>query len=149
MATKKVTRSKTQGKQATKAPAEIVREQRARIKEALKVPPPPLPEHAASEGSEAGEAFAAATRSLAEMSVPMTLGEICDIIGVDVQPESFATSALSAIADQINSTAVLVETDRSNDSWRLFKNLSQRAELASRVAEWLAAEATEQAEVQP
>lgn len=151
MATKTTnsTRSKTQGKQAAKAPAEVLREQQALIEEALTAPLPGLPERGASEASKAAENFAAARRTLADMPVPITLGEICHVIGTDVDPERFATSALSAIADQINSTAVLVETDSSNDSWRLFKNLSQRAELASRVAAWLEAETTDPAEVQP
>jgi hypothetical protein len=149
MATTKVTRSKTQGKQAAKAPAEVLREQQARIEEALKAPLPGLPEQGASEASKAAADFAAARRALADMPVPMTLGEICEVIGQDVVPEEFGSSALRAIADQIKTTAVLTETDWSADAWRLFGNISARAELAGRVAGWLAKETTEPAEVQP
>ncbi len=135
--TKKVARSKTQGK-AAKAPAEVLREQRARIEEALKMPTPRLSDRRANPLlTKAVEDHAAAHQAMRDIPVPMTLGEICEVIGSDVVPGEFGSSALRSIADQIKTTAVLVETEWSDDSWRLFENLSARAELAGRVAGWL------------
>jgi hypothetical protein len=144
MATKKtVTRSSA----TPKAPAQVLREQTAKIQEinASAPPPPPMSteRHPASDAAEAvGEARAA----IRDLAVPVTLGEVCALIGTDVDPADFASTAFESIGDQISTLATLVETDASHDSWRLFRNLSERAKLAGRVAAWLAAEPSE---VQP
>lgn len=143
MATKKNDTSKN-------SPAQVLREQKAKIEavDASAPPPPPLStvQHPASDAAEAvGEARAA----IQDMTVPVTLGEVCALIGTDVDPTDFASTAFASIGDQIHTLATLVETDASHDSWRLFRNLSERAKLAGRVAAWLTAETTELAEVQP
>jgi len=143
---KKVTRSRGSKKPA--APAAVLREQKAKIAEAMKVAPPHLPgmRHPASD---AAEAIGRATKTIGALTVPMTLAEVCDLVGTDVSPEDFASTALESIGDQIYTLATLTENDASNESWRLFRNLSERAKLAGRVTAWLEAEPTELPEVKP
>ena len=133
MATKKtVSRSKSQGNAAAKAPAAIINEAQAAIADNLAKP----------HGPGVVEEFAAAKKRMADIPVPMTLGEICGVIGNDVHPELFASEALAAIADQVETTAVIIDAapDFSGDAWRLFKNIAERAKLASRVTAWLESE---------
>lgn len=141
MAQKKVaraqSRSTTEGK-AAKAPAEVLRASKAKIAEALKTPIPRLglPNPALTKSVDD---HAQARRAIAEMPVTMTLGQVCTLLGRDIEPGTFASSALASFADQIETVAVICDTapEFSSDAWRLFQNLAQRAEYASKVVSWL------------
>jgi hypothetical protein len=95
---------------------------------------------------KAPAAAAAARRLAQDVPIPLTLGEACELIGRDLDPENFASSALESIADQIEITSVLVETDSSGESWRLFANLAERAKFASRIAKLLQADSVAESE---
>jgi hypothetical protein len=139
MATKKVTRSKGTKKPAAKAPAEVIREARQRASAALEMPIETNDQVKASTA-----AHAAARKDVRDIQVPMTLGELCTVLGSNIGPEHFGASALASFADQLETIAVIVDSspDHSSDAWRLFQNLAERASFASKIVTWMA-------EVQP
>lgn len=146
MATKrKVARSKTQGK-AAKAPAEVLREAKARIEEANKVPVPRLPgtEHPATEAArQAGKARGA----IGAIPVPMTLNEICALMGPNCRAEDFASSAFETLAGQLYAVASLAESGGTYDGWQVVENIVERMKCAGQVVTWLESDATEMREV--
>ena len=152
MTTKKVTRSKTQGKVA-KAPAKVLREQRAKLDEASRVPVPKPstgPEHPATTAArDSGEARAV----LGALVVPLTLGKLCRIIGPDVKPERFGSTALLSLAIQLEGIESIAEQDNTGmyDRWCCVENIVDRMRLAANVAEWLDSEThpSELREVEP
>jgi hypothetical protein len=123
--TEKVARSKSPGNEAANARAEVLQEVLDKA------------ERAAEAEQEESRRRVARREAQAATVVPLMLQEICDVIGHDVAPDSFAVDALRVIGDQIDTLAGLVESEASSDSWRLFRNLAARAELASRVAYWI------------
>jgi len=154
MATKsKVARSKTQGKEA-KAPAAVLREQKARIEEihANSPPPPSMPtsRHPASDAAEAAEK---ARDVMGNLPVPMTLNEICALMGPDCKAEDFAASALKTLAGQLYAVAQFAESglggDGGYEQWQVIENIVERMKCAGEVVTWLESETTELPEVQP
>lgn len=151
MATKKNVaqseKSKTQPpastKRSTKAPAQVLREQKAVIEEALNSEPPPPPMPAGRHpASDAAEAMGKARDTIGGMQVPMTLSEICSMIGVNCSPERFAVTALESFAGQVDALSTLCEKEEIApfQAFLLMRNVSQRIELASRVTAWLESE---------
>lgn len=144
MATKKnVTKNATEGKPAT--PAQVLRKQKAAIEEACKVAPPSMPtgRHPASD---AAEAMGKAKKTIADMSIPMTLGEICKVMGVNCEPDNFAASALGDLAAQLYAVSHLAEVDRDHsryEGWQVVENIVARMKLASEVVTWLESDTTE------
>src|SRR5689334_4472801 len=141
MATKKVTRSKS------KTPAEVLRDAKARAAAAVK-----MPASTNAEARVAVAAHAAAGRDVNELRIPMTFGQLCKLLGQNIEPETFASTVLDSLGDQLETTAAIVDNapDFSCDSWRLFKNIAERAKYAGQVVRWLESEKpAELPEVQP
>lgn len=99
---------------------------------------------AAIEEANARPSAAAKTETeepagLEALQVPMTFGQLCVLLGHDIEPERFASTALDSLAEQTETLADLVECapDFSGDAWRLFKNMAERAKYASKVVSWL------------
>jgi len=146
MATKKtVSRSKTQGKPAAKTPAEVLREQKAKIADALKEGhriPRPGPVDTVLD--DAIERSAEARDSIGSIPIPMTLGKACLLIGGNVEPENFATTAFAAIARDIETLSDLAEHESEESGfygWLVLQQLAERARFAGEVAALLEAEA--------
>lgn len=99
---------------------------------------------AKSEAEEATAAINGATvvpqpKAIGGLVVSMTLDQLCVLLGQNIEPERFASEALDSIADQIDTLAALTEDapDFTQEAWRLFKNLSERAKYAGKVVSWL------------
>ena len=123
---------------SVKAPAEVLREAKAEIAEANKVPIPAMPtgRHPASDAAaRAGKA----RQALGDLAVPMTLNEIAGIIGVNVRATDFASTALDDLATQLDGVSIVAEADTGGcyDSWCVVENIVARMKLASRVTAWL------------
>jgi hypothetical protein len=134
---KKVSRSKSQGK----APAAVLREQTAKIAKASKVSPPRMSTER-HPATDAAEAAGKAVREIGDLQVPLTLREVCEIIGVDCKPERFAVTAFETLGGQL---AVVTELTESTalvgyDAYRLTENVRHRLLLAGRVTAWLESE---------
>lgn len=130
-------RETAEGK-AAKAPAKVLRDAKARIDEANKVPIPKLPgqEHPATAAArEAGKA----RQEVGALVVPMTLAEICEVIGVNCQATDFASTALETLAGQVAAVQCIVERENVDpyEGYRLLANIAERMKLASRVTAWL------------
>jgi hypothetical protein len=118
----------------TKAPAELMSEGQERIKQALK-------------SSSSGE-YQQARDALANISVPMTLSEICEVIGRDCKPERFGVTALESLAGQLDGLTSIAYTNEGTgtyDQWRVVDNVVARMRLAANVAAWLETETPEAA----
>jgi hypothetical protein len=139
MATKKnVARTQPPAKSS---PASTLRSAKARIKEAskVKVPTMPVGEHpATAAAAEAGKA----RREVGDLSVPITLSEICSVVGVDCHPERFAVTALECLAGQLGAMVSVAERENVDpyDAYRVMDNIAERMRLASRVTAWLESE---------
>ncbi len=133
---------KTTGKKAAKAPAEVLRNAKARIEEANKVPVPRLPgtEHPATEAArQAGKARGA----IGAIPVPMTLNEICALMGPNCRAEDFASSAFETLAGQLYAVASLAESGGTYDGWQVVENIVARMKCAGQVVTWLESETSE------
>lgn len=122
-----------------KAPAAMVREGKARLKAAL-----------------GAEEHAQARAAMAELRVPMTLSDICEVIGRDCKPEKFSSTALETLAGQLDGLTTIADANEgvgTYDQWRVVDNVVARMRLAANVAAWLETETAEAAtklpEVQP
>lgn len=114
-----------------KAPANLVREGRARI-------------NAAPDAEEHAQARAA----IADLRVPMTLSDICGVIGRDCKPESFSSTALETLAGQLDGLTAIADANEglgTYDQWRVVDNVVARMRLAANVAAWLETETPEAA----
>jgi hypothetical protein len=142
---KKTVANKTTGKQAAKTPAEVLREQKAKIADALKeghrIPRPgavdPVLDDAIKQSAEARDA-------IGSIVVPITLAKACLLIGGNVEPENFATTAFSAIARDIETLSDLAEHESEESGfygWLVLQQLAERARFAGEVAALLEAEA--------
>lgn len=114
---------------APPTPAQIIREAKARATHA-----------ACFEGGtpESIDRLDAAERD-ADVLVPLRMGLLCRIIGVDCKAENFAPTALMELSRQIDALSDLADesADGGYENWKLVQNLSARAALAGRVAAWL------------
>ena len=129
---------------APQTPAQIIGEAKTRARQA-----------ACYEGGtpESHERLEAAEQD-ADVLVPIRIGMVCRIIGVDCKPDNFAPTALMELSRQLDSLADLtvVTVDGGGyDNWKLVQNLATRAAPAGRVAAWLdkPGPAAELPEVQP
>lgn len=147
------TRSKTEGK-AAKAPAEALREAKQTIEEIrASAPPPPRPSTEEHPASVAAREVGKVREAIGDLVVPMTLAEVCEIIGVDCKPENFAVTAFETLGGQMEVVTELAESTEIGgyDAYRLTENIRQRMLLASRVTAWLESDETLSSlpEVQP
>jgi hypothetical protein len=124
-------------------PAQIIREARDRARQA-----------ACYEGGtpESVENLEAAERD-GDVLVPVTIRDVCRMVGVDCEPENFAPTALMELSKQLDSLSDLANENSNGgyENWKLVQNLAARAALAGRVAAWLdePGPATELPEVTP
>jgi hypothetical protein len=128
---------------AAKSPAQVLREQKAKIEEihANGAPPPRMPTER-HPASDAAEAAGKARGAIGALAVPITLDDVCGIIGVDCKAESFAASALECLAGQLVAMQTIGEQDSVDpyNAYRVIENVVGRMRLASRVTAWLESE---------
>lgn len=166
MATKKVTRSTSQGKrQAARAkthdrregvalvealaergvklgagPAAQLREAEAKLAEIRRtaVPPPRMPTER-HPASDTAVAVGKVLESIQDMPVPMTLGKLCRVIGPNVDAQKFASTALMSLAIQLEGIESIAEQDNSGcyDRWCCVESIVDRMRLAANVTAWL------------
>lgn len=129
-----------------RSPSSTMRSAKERIAEASKVPLPDLPS-GRHPASDAAEEAGRARRSVGELPVPMTLSEICALMGVGCEPENFAPTAFESLAGQLEAAATFAENEGSYDGWRVINNIAERMKCAGNVARWLETETTDAAEV--
>jgi len=142
MASKKTnsTRSKSQGKPAPKTPAEVLREAKAQIDEIhANSPPPPRMSTERHPASDAAEAAGKARDAIASLQVPMTLGEVAEIIGAGCDPSEFPVSSVECLADQLDAISQMAEMGAEGgfERWKVVDNIVNRMRLASRVTAWM------------
>jgi hypothetical protein len=128
---------------STKGPAAVLREQKAKIDEIhANSPPPPRMSTERHPASDAAEAAAKVLKEIGATPVPMTLDEICDVIGEDCHASNFASSALETLAGQVDALANVAEKEEVDpfEAFRLMRNVCERMRLASRVTAWLESE---------
>jgi hypothetical protein len=129
-----------------KAPAEVLRDGKARAKAAIEAP---VDTNARAKAAVAE--LAAAQEDMATLAVPMTLADVCGIISVDCKPDNFAVTALESLAGQVSALQCIVEKEEVDayEGYRLLENLSERMRLAARVTSWLQSETREAAATLP
>lgn len=77
-------------------------------------------------------------KQLAARPMTFSLGELCAVIGCEVKSEDFATTALEAISQEIESGADLAERCAGFAIWRHLSNIAKRAEFAAKLQRQLA-----------
>lgn len=131
MATKKKVAqgSKSQGETAPKAPADVIREAKAKIDANLKK----------DHGPGVVEELAAANKEMGELAVPMTLNEICEIMGSDCRADEFPVSSIECLAGQLDAVSQMAEVGCQGgfERWCVVDNIVSRMKLASRVTAWM------------
>jgi hypothetical protein len=67
--------------------------------------------------------------------ITLTLGELCNLIAYEINPEKFASSALSRLAEDFDVLSDLVERRESAgyESWKTMQGMRCRMEFAARV----------------
>lgn len=139
----KAERETDEGVKLDPGPAQQLRDAKAKLAEvyenALPVPRLSTERHPASDAAEA------AGRIRGEISgllVPMTLAQVCGVIGTDCKPERFAVTALECLAGQLEAMRTIAERDEVSpyDAFRVIENLTERMRLASRVTAFLESE---------
>lgn len=124
-------------------PAQALRDAKAKIDE-IHANAPPIPRFSTHKhpAATAAEEVGKAKEKLAELIVPMTLGEVCEIIGVDCKPERFAVTAFETLGGQLEVVTELAESSEMGgyDAYRFTENLRRRMLLAGRVTAWLESE---------
>lgn len=97
-------------------------------------------EQKAAEEKAAFHEQVAAERARKAELVPLPLGELCRIIGPDVDIGEFASTALMSLAIQLEGLRSIAAKDdggSSYDQWCVITNIVDRMRLASRVGRWL------------
>jgi hypothetical protein len=65
-----------------------------------------------------------------ETQLTFSLTELCDAIGFEVHPESFASDAFERIAQQIEGEA---HSDQDDENWHRLRSIAERANFAALV----------------
>lgn len=136
---------------APPSPAAVLKEAKAEAEAAMRMP-------IATNGQALAsvERLARSNDALAKLSVPMTLSEVCEVIGRDCKPEKFSSTALETLAGQLDGLTTIADANEgvgTYDQWRVVDNVVARMRLAANVAAWLESESPEAAaklpQVQP
>lgn len=146
-AAKKTPASERRIKAAEATPQKRMKEAKAKLEELNATLPAPAvdPKQYIADCEEMGTLRA----SIGEIPVPMTLNEICRLMGPECRAENFAASALDTLASQLYAVAGLAERDGSYDGWQVVENIVDRMKCAGEVVTWLESETTELPGVTP
>lgn len=119
-------------------PASTLRSIRARVAAAKAVEEPRM-------SAEVREEIAARP-ALGEVRIPMTLNDVCALMGRDCQPDEFAATAFECLADQLDAVAQFAENGPTGNNgyemWKVVNNIAERMRCAGEVATWLECETT-------
>lgn len=77
--------------------------------------------------------FSAARDQVKKIHILLTLQEACLLIGESVEPDSFAQSAFSALAEELDAVALIDGSNTDIDISLPLKSIAERARLASRI----------------
>jgi hypothetical protein len=116
------------------APAAVLRNAKARMDAAVA-----MPIATNAEAKAAVAAHAAAERDIAQLQVPMTLNEICQIMGSDCRADEFPVSSIDSLADQLDAISQMADVgcEGGYERWLVVDNIVSRMRLASRVTAWM------------
>lgn len=118
--------------------------------------PPASAERSTAAGQTAAEKpweeQEAERAKLGNVTIPITLGKLCRVIGPDVKPERFGTTALMSLAVQLEGIESIAQMENTGlyDRWCCVENIVARMRLAANVSEWLEqGQPAEMPEVEP
>lgn len=124
---------------AAKAAAEMLRAGKAKGAAALKESKMPKPGPVDPILDAAVKKHAAAEKEMDSILVPMSLAEVCRIMGDTCHPSDFMVSSMETLADQLDAISQFAENNvnASYETWQVVDNIVERMRLASRVTAWL------------